>query len=73
VRELEGSIDVAEAVTAGALRREESRGSHFRADFPKRDDEKWLKHTVATFSRSGPVLSDSPVDLSIFPPKERKY
>ncbi|MBI3990616.1 MAG: FAD-binding protein [Candidatus Omnitrophica bacterium] len=71
--ELEGSIDVAEAVVAGALRREESRGSHSRTDFPKRDDGKWLKHTLATYTPAGAILSDKEVDLSIYPPKERKY
>lgn len=71
--ELSGKLDVASAIAEGALRREESRGSHARTDFPKRDDSKWLKHTVASFSEDGPIFSDSKVNLDHFEPKERKY
>ncbi len=73
VLELEGSLDVAEAVVAGALAREESRGSHFRNDFPKRDDDKWLKHTLAFHSKDGARLEYSEVRLGTFEPEERKY
>ncbi len=73
VLELEGSIEVAEAVVAGALAREESRGSQSRTDFPKRDDEKWLRHTLATWTPDGPTLDYAPVKLGHFEPAERKY
>jgi succinate dehydrogenase / fumarate reductase flavoprotein subunit len=73
VLELEGSLDVAEAVVSGALAREESRGSHFRNDFPKRDDDNWLKHTVAFHSEDGARLEYSKVRLGTFEPEERKY
>ncbi|MDO8142825.1 MAG: FAD-dependent oxidoreductase [Candidatus Brocadiales bacterium] len=71
--ELKGDLDVAEAVIAGALAREESRGSHFRTDFPKRDDAGWLKHTLAYFSPEGVRLDYKPVNIGPFEPKERKY
>lgn len=71
--ELKGSLDVAEAVIAGALAREESRGSHFRTDFPKRDDAGWLKHTVAYFTPEGARLEYKPVNIGPFEVKERKY
>ncbi|MBM4080604.1 MAG: FAD-binding protein, partial [Planctomycetes bacterium] len=71
--ELKGNLDVAEAIAAGALAREESRGSHFRTDFPKRDDAAWLKHTVAQYSAEGVRLSYRPVTLGVLEPRERKY
>lgn len=71
--ELKGSLDVAAAVVAGALAREESRGSHFRTDFPKRDDRAWLKHTLAYFTPEGVRLDYKPVTIGPFEPQERKY
>ncbi|KKO17915.1 MAG: FAD-binding protein [Candidatus Brocadia sp.] len=71
--ELKGSLDVAAAVVAGALAREESRGSHFRTDFPKRDDKVWLKHTLAYFAPDGVRLDYKPVTIGPFEPQERKY
>ncbi|MEP9412394.1 MAG: FAD-binding protein [Candidatus Brocadia sp.] len=71
--ELKGSLDVAEAVIAGALARKESRGSHFRTDFPNRDDTGWLKHTLAYFTPEGVRLEYKPVNIGPFEPKERKY
>lgn len=71
--ELKGSLDVAEAVIAGALTREESRGSHFRTDFPKRNDTDWLKHTLAYFAPEAVRLDYKPVNIGPFEPMERKY
>lgn len=71
--ELKGSLDVAEAIVKGAILREESRGSHFRTDFPKRDDKRFLKHTKASYSEEGAVISYSDVDISFAQPAERKY
>jgi succinate dehydrogenase / fumarate reductase flavoprotein subunit len=71
--ELEGSLDVAEAVVAGALAREESRGSHFRTDFPKRDDKNWLRHTLCSFTPEGPQLEYSEVRPGPFKIEERRY
>ncbi|MFO0792522.1 MAG: FAD-binding protein [Candidatus Brocadiaceae bacterium] len=71
--ELKGSLDLAEAVVAGALAREESRGSHFRTDFSKRDDAQWLKHTLAYYMPDGVRLDYKPVNIGPFQPKERTY
>ena len=71
--ELGGSLDVAEVVIAGALAREESRGSHFRMDAAARNDEKFLKHTLAYYTPDGPRLEYSDVALGYWEPKERKY
>jgi succinate dehydrogenase / fumarate reductase flavoprotein subunit len=67
--ELSCLVEVAETIVAGALAREESRGAHYRADFPKRDDANWLKHTLATRTPEGPQLSYAPVTITKFPPK----
>jgi succinate dehydrogenase / fumarate reductase flavoprotein subunit len=73
VLELENLLDLGQAVAAGALAREESRGSHFRTDFPKRDDVNWLKHTIAHYSPEGPKLSYTTVRMTKFKPEVRKY
>ena len=66
-------IDVAEVATLGALTRTESRGGHARRDYKVRDDENWLKHTMAHFTNNGPELDYIPVDISMWKPVERKY
>ena len=66
-------IDLAEMIAAGALRRTESRGSHFRRDFPKRDDARWLHHTVAHPNGDGPALTDKAVMIDNYEPRERTY
>lgn len=66
-------IDVAEVATLGGLTRTESRGGHARRDYKVRDDENWLKHTMATFTSDGPKLDYIPVDISMWNPVERKY
>jgi succinate dehydrogenase / fumarate reductase flavoprotein subunit len=71
--EIKGNLDVAEAVITGALVRKESRGSHFRRDFPTRDDANFLKHTLAIYTPEGPKLSYKDVSITKYPPEERKY
>ncbi len=71
--ELEGMVDLALCVAEGALARTESRGSHSRTDYPARDDERWLKHTMAHYTPEGPRLEYVPVTLGTFEPQERKY
>jgi succinate dehydrogenase / fumarate reductase, flavoprotein subunit len=66
-------IDVAEVATLGALTRTESRGGHARRDYKTRDDENWLKHTMACFTPDGPELQYIPVNISMWKPVERKY
>jgi succinate dehydrogenase / fumarate reductase flavoprotein subunit len=72
--ELGHMLDLAEVIALGALTREESRGAHSREDFPKRDDEKWLVHTMFRHSAAeGPQVFFKPVTITKFQPKERKY
>ncbi len=71
--ELEGMLDLAEVMVEGALARKESRGSHFRLDYPERDDEHWLRHTLAFKTSEGPRLVYKDVTISSYPPKERTY
>ncbi|MDK2464617.1 MAG: FAD-dependent oxidoreductase [Candidatus Korarchaeota archaeon] len=70
---IEGMLDVALVVAEGALRRTESRGGHYRTDYPKRDDEKWLKHTLAFYTPEGPEFDYKPVVITRWQPTERKY
>jgi len=74
--ETENLLVFSEVIVAGALARTESRGAHWRTDFPRRDDEAWLKHTVAHKGEDGrPVLSYKGVniDWEKYPPQVRKY
>lgn len=71
--ELENLIDLAEVTIMGAIAREESRGAHARRDFPTRDDEKWLKHTLAWYTGGEPRLDYKPVTIDQWKPVERKY
>ncbi|HVO65960.1 MAG TPA: succinate dehydrogenase/fumarate reductase flavoprotein subunit [Syntrophales bacterium] len=71
--EIENLLILAEILVTGAIAREESRGGHARYDFPNRDDEKWLKHTLATYTEQGPKFSYKPVTINKWKPVERKY
>ena len=71
--ELGCMLDCAEAIVAGALAREESRGAHYRDDFQSRDDANWLAHTLVTKTSGGLELRKKPVTITEFQPKERKY
>ena len=73
VLELKNMLDLAETVAAGALAREESRGSHTRTDFPNRDDETWHKHTLATFEDNHVKLGEKPVTMGRYELQERTY
>ncbi len=72
--ELEFMLDVAETIANSALARTESRGSHSRRDFPDRDDERFLEHTLAYRAEGGPPRVEYlPVTITRWPPSERKY
>ncbi len=71
--ELENLVDLAEVTVAGALARQESRGAHARRDFAQRDDQKWLKHTLAFHTEAGPRFDYKPVTVDMWQPVERKY
>jgi succinate dehydrogenase / fumarate reductase flavoprotein subunit len=72
--ELGYMLDTAECIVVAALERKESRGAQFRLDFPKRDDDEWLKHI--TLSRNGgpePEVAYAPVTITKWEPQERTY
>jgi fumarate reductase flavoprotein subunit len=72
--ELSFMLDVAEAIVHSALRREESRGAHQRTDFPARDDQRFLKHSLVYRNADGSVrAADLPVTITRWPPGERVY
>lgn len=71
--ELDFMLDLAEVTALSALHRKESRGAHSRVDYPKRDDENWLKHTLAYYTVDGPRLDYAPVTITRWKPVERKY
>jgi succinate dehydrogenase / fumarate reductase flavoprotein subunit len=71
--ELRNMIDIAEATVRGALWRKESRGAHWRTDYPTRNDEEYLVHTMIYPGEKGMKIKTKPVKLGIFEVKERKY
>ncbi|MEM8604891.1 MAG: FAD-binding protein, partial [Cyanobacteria bacterium P01_H01_bin.121] len=71
--ELRSLFVVAEIILTSALQRQESRGAHYREDYPDRNDADYLAHTLAFFSPAGVEIRSRPVDLSLFEPQERKY
>jgi succinate dehydrogenase / fumarate reductase flavoprotein subunit len=79
--ELDNMLAQASVSLHSAIGRKESRGAHAREDFPTRDDEKWLKHTLSWLDKNGGVRLDyRPVhlrplsnDVATIPPKERVY
>ena len=71
--ELECMLDVAETVVYSALARTESRGSHQRTDYPKRDDDKFLAHSLAHRTDGPPRIEYLDVVITRWPPAERKY
>jgi succinate dehydrogenase / fumarate reductase flavoprotein subunit len=74
-RQLWNMLVLARVITLGALRRDESRGAHYKPDFPKRNDAQWLKTTLAHFAgpTEAPEFSYQAVDISLLPPRSRDY
>ena len=72
--ELEGMLDLALITALGAVERTECRGSHWRTDHLGRDDDDWMKHTMATLGEDGlPVIDYEDVIVTSYEPMERKY
>jgi succinate dehydrogenase / fumarate reductase, flavoprotein subunit len=72
-RELENMLLLARVITLGALARNESRGAHYKPDYSQRDDANWLKTTRAKWVKNEIQLTYDPVDISLIPPRVRKY
>ncbi len=71
--ELESLLHLSETILRSALARTESRGAHFREDYPERNDRDWLKHTLIRRTPSGPEIFHKPVVITKFQPKPRTY
>ncbi|MGH9546744.1 MAG: succinate dehydrogenase flavoprotein subunit [Terriglobales bacterium] len=74
-RQLYNMLQLARVITQGAGLRDESRGAHYKPDFPERDDKNWLKTTKAAFAPDAdePKFEFEPVDVSLIPPRPRRY
>lgn len=72
-RQLWNMLELSEAMTLGALLRNESRGAHYKPEFPTRNDEEFLKTTKAAWTVDGPQISYEEVDVSLIPPRVRDY
>jgi succinate dehydrogenase / fumarate reductase flavoprotein subunit len=74
-RQLANMLQLARVITLGAYNRNESRGAHYKPDFPERNDEEFLKTTMATFvnHESAPNFSYEDVDVSLIKPRKRDY
>lgn len=72
VMEVDSMLRIAEVVLIGALTRQETRGAHARTDYPKRDDENFLKHTLVYYGKE-PKITWHPVTITRYLPMERKY
>ncbi|KJS85491.1 MAG: succinate dehydrogenase [Peptococcaceae bacterium BICA1-8] len=72
-RRLYDMLEMARVITIGALNRNESRGAHYKPDYPERDDENWMKTTQAVYTPQGPKFSYVPVDAQELKPVKRAY
>ncbi|MGG1517449.1 succinate dehydrogenase flavoprotein subunit [Paenibacillus oryzisoli] len=72
-RQLWNMFELAEAMTLGALLRNESRGAHYKPDFPERDDDNFMKTTIADWTPEGPKISYEDIDVSLIKPRKRDY
>ncbi|MFD1414043.1 succinate dehydrogenase flavoprotein subunit [Oceanobacillus jeddahense] len=74
-RQLKHMLHLARVITIGAYNRNESRGAHYKPEFPERNDEEWLKTTIAEYNAENnePVFSYEDVDVSLIPPRKRDY
>lgn len=73
ILELGNILELAEVILLSALNRRESRGAHYRRDYPHRDDKNWLKHTLVTIKDGSYTIGYKPVVITRFKPAERRY
>ncbi|MBD2868147.1 succinate dehydrogenase flavoprotein subunit [Paenibacillus arenilitoris] len=72
-RQLWNMLELSEAMTLGALMRNESRGAHYKPEFPDRDDDQFMKSTIAKWTAEGPQISYEDIDVSLIKPRKRDY
>lgn len=74
-RQLKNMLYLARVITIGALQRNESRGAHYKPEFPERNDEEFMKTTVAEFdpATGAPIITYEEIDVSLIPPRKRDY
>lgn len=73
IRQLDHMLDLARVITLGALKRDESRGAHYKPDFPERNDEQFMKTTMARYDNGKVDISYEEIDVSLIPPRKRDY
>jgi succinate dehydrogenase / fumarate reductase flavoprotein subunit len=71
--ELGSMLEMADCLVTGAIARTESRGAHSRLDYPERDDENWLRHTLTSYDDGGVALDYKPVTITEHQPAVRTY
>jgi succinate dehydrogenase / fumarate reductase, flavoprotein subunit len=71
--QLQNMLELAHVIAQGALNRDESRGAHYKPDFPTRNDDEWQKTTLAKFAPNGPEITYKKVETPIIAPRQRKY
>ncbi len=72
-RQLWNMFELGRVMVVGALLRDESRGAHFKPEFPERNDEKYMKSTIATYTANGPQITYEDIDVSLIAPRKRDY
>jgi len=72
-RQLWNMFELAEVMTLGALMRDESRGAHYKPDFPERNDDQFMKSTIASWTPEGPKITYEDIDVSLIEPRKRDY
>ncbi|MDB5052625.1 MAG: succinate dehydrogenase [Bacilli bacterium] len=72
-RQLHNMLELARAMTISALQRDESRGAHYKPDFPERNDDQFMKTTIAKYTPERPVITYEDIDVSLIKPRKRDY
>jgi succinate dehydrogenase / fumarate reductase flavoprotein subunit len=72
-RQLHNMLELARAMTIGALQRNESRGAHYKPEFPDRNDDEFMKTTLAKYTPEKPVITYEDIDVSLIKPRKRDY